>query len=70
MVPPGSTVTFTYSGQIVTGSLAIQSQVSSKGHSSIMQVIQNTPQPVVSGQGYVITIRGDGSPAQTEVIAS
>ncbi len=70
-VPPGSTATFTYSGQIITGSLAIQSQASSsKSHTSTTQVIQNTPEPVVAGQGYVITIRGDGSPAQTEVIAS
>jgi hypothetical protein len=70
LVPPGSTVTFTYSGTIITGSVAIQSQVSSKGHTSTTQVTQNTPEPVVSGQGYVITIRGDGSPAKTEVIAS
>ncbi|MHB2036725.1 MAG: DUF4382 domain-containing protein [Nitrososphaerales archaeon] len=69
LLPPGSTVTFTYSGPIVTGSIAIQGQVSSSGHTST-HVIQNTPQPVVSGQSYVITIRGDGSPAQTEVIAS
>jgi hypothetical protein len=70
LLPPGSSVTFTYSGQIVTGSVAIQTQVSVSTHSSATQVIQNTPEPVVAGQGYVITIRGDGSPAQTEVIAS
>lgn len=70
LVPPGSSVTFTYSGQIITGSLAIQSQVTSKGHTSTTQITQNTPQPVVAGEPYVITIRGDGSPAQTEVDAS
>ncbi|MDG6906174.1 MAG: DUF4382 domain-containing protein [Nitrososphaerota archaeon] len=70
LVPPGATVTFTYSGPIVTGSLAIQSQVTSRGTTSTTQITQNTPQPVVDGQSYVITISGDGSPAQTEVVAS
>jgi hypothetical protein len=70
LVPPGSSVTFTYSGQIITGSLAIQSQATSKGHTLITQITQNTPQLVVAGQSYVITIRDNGSPAQTEVVAS
>ena len=70
LVPPGATVTFTYSGPIVTGSLLVQSQVSTGRVSSTTQLAQNTPQPVVSGEPYVITIRGDGSPAQTEVVAS
>ncbi|MGA2874040.1 MAG: DUF4382 domain-containing protein [Nitrososphaerales archaeon] len=70
LVPPGSSVTFTYSGQIMTGSVAIQTSAPSKGPTTTTQVVQNTPEPVVAGQSYVITIRGDGSPAQTEVVAS
>jgi Domain of unknown function (DUF4382) len=68
LLPPGSSVTFTYSGQIMLGSSMILPQATSTG--GISQIPQIAPQPVVSGQSYVITIRGDGSPAQTEVVAS
>jgi len=70
LVPPGATVTFTYSGPVITGSVAIQSQTTSHGKTTTTQITQNTPEPVAAGQSYVITIRGDGSPAQTEVVAS
>ena len=68
LLPPGSSVTFAYSGQIMLGSSMILPQATSTGTTTPVPPI--TPQPVISGQGYVITIRGDGSPAQTEVIAS
>ncbi len=61
LLPPGSSVTFSYSGPIMLGSSMILPTTTSTP--------PITPQPVVSGQSYVITIRGDGLPAQTEVIA-
>ncbi|MGH2637896.1 MAG: DUF4382 domain-containing protein, partial [Rhabdochlamydiaceae bacterium] len=77
LVQPNTSVTFTYNGPVVTGSLAIQSLVafSNSGHShtggnqTITSLLQDTPEPVISGDKYVITIRGDGILAQTEVVA-
>ena len=68
LLPPGSSVTFTYSGQIMLGSSVVLPQATSLA--STTQIPQIAPQPIVPGDGYVVTIRGAGSPAQTEVTAA
>ena len=68
LLPPGSSVTFTYSGQVLLGSSVVLPQATSLA--STTQIPQIAPQPIVPGDCYVVTIRGDGSPAQTEVTAA
>ena len=68
LLPPGSSVTFTYTGQIMLGSSMVLQHTASA--SSTSQIPQIAPQPLVPGQGYVVTVRGDGSPAQTVVTAA
>jgi hypothetical protein len=70
LLPPGSSVTFTYSGPIMLGTSMILPVATSAGTSAATATAPpTTAQPVIPGQGYVITIRGDGLPAKTEVIA-
>ena len=70
LLPPGSSVTFTYSGPIMLGTSMILPIATSAGTSTATATVPPiTSQPVVPGQGYVITIRGDGLPAKTEVVA-
>jgi hypothetical protein len=75
LLPPSASVTFSYSGPITIGLLThisigmVQGDHGNDQGSQHMTASGQT-QTIVSGQSYVITVRGEGLQAQTLVTAS
>jgi hypothetical protein len=78
LVAPGTSATFTFSGPITVGQLLVTAAVVSPPNGMGMPpgqvntpppMTSQSPQPITSGQKYIVSVQGDGFIAQTAVIA-
>jgi len=75
LVAPHTSATFTYNGEIMIGPVfvPISPNAANQQPGTMAQTFMSMhaqPQPVVSGQKYIVSIQGSGLFAQTEIAAS